>query len=114
MTLRDLTKRQLYNLRRRMEKERKEYMKRFASIVMSDIENRIWMRAYDKGLKAGLEIADQILEKRYKLLVIAAFNEKIHHKKEVASATRLHYQDQTTNKTRAKNAQGFGSSDSST
>lgn len=50
MTLRDLTKRQLYNLRRRCEKERKKYS---TKPLFDPVE---WNTAFNKGLKAGLEI----------------------------------------------------------
>lgn len=54
MTLRDLTKRQLYNLRRRCEKERRADMKQHG-IINNAHEVRLWQIAFNKGLKAGLE-----------------------------------------------------------
>lgn len=57
MTLRDLTKRQLYNLRRRCEKERRQWLKKHSAIAL--VENELmtgsWNTAYNLGLKAGLE-----------------------------------------------------------
>lgn len=58
MTLRDLTPRQLYNLRRRCEKERKQWMAKrywgFNKIQPTELEVLIWKDAYNYGLKAGL------------------------------------------------------------
>lgn len=54
MTLRDLTKHQLYNLQRRCEKERKE-KERLGPFAC--IERELWNAAFSKGLKAGLEHA---------------------------------------------------------
>lgn len=54
MTLRDLTKRQLYNLRRRCEKEKKEYIQTLNDGEIKSIAETVWNKAYDKGLKAGL------------------------------------------------------------
>lgn len=54
MTLRDLTRRQLYNLRRRSEKERKMHNQKGAGEWV--IPKEFWEIAYSKGLKAGLEI----------------------------------------------------------
>lgn len=55
MTLRDLTKRQLYNLRRRCEKENKKYERRIQMSV--GIGSRpYWQAAFNAGLKAGLEV----------------------------------------------------------
>lgn len=54
MTLRDLTKRQLYNLRRRCEKEWRVELKRQRKPYSPPFP--IWLTAYNKGLKAGLEV----------------------------------------------------------
>lgn len=53
MTLRDLTKRQLYNLRRRCEKEMRAVIN---PRIMLLNEQQIWRVAYNAGLKAGLEL----------------------------------------------------------
>jgi hypothetical protein len=59
MTLRDLTRRQLYNLRRKLEKERRKWLnenpRRFIQPT-GDIAADAFMVGYDKGLKAGLEL----------------------------------------------------------
>lgn len=60
MTLRDLTPRQVYNLQRRMEKERKQYIKRLDNMGACYNNDAAWRAAYDKGLKAGLEFATKI------------------------------------------------------
>ncbi len=52
MTLRDLTPKQLYNLRRRCEKERKQYNKSLGMGTGEGVSR--WEAAYSKGLKAGL------------------------------------------------------------
>lgn len=52
MTLRDLTKRQAYNLRRRCEKERKQREKHIGSISPT-----IWQMGFSAGLRAGLELS---------------------------------------------------------
>lgn len=54
MTLRDLTPRQIYNLKRRCEKERK--MAYSTRRVMPLNEEEAWRVAFNKGLKAGLEL----------------------------------------------------------
>lgn len=57
MTLRDLTKRQLYNLRRRCEKLRKQYVYMTdRTYRMNQVEEDVWRKAFNAGLKAGLEI----------------------------------------------------------
>lgn len=58
MTLRDLTKRQLYNLRRRCEKERKNFCRKcgYLPAGMTTIERQVWEAAYNLGLKAGLSL----------------------------------------------------------
>ena len=62
MTLRDLSKRQLYNLRRRSEKKRKEWIKKRKAfnetIFLEHCES--WSRGFNAGLKAGLEFSDVI------------------------------------------------------
>lgn len=54
MTIRDLTKRQLYNLRRRCEKERKQSLNILGVMPMNSEEQ--WRCAYNKGLRAGLSL----------------------------------------------------------
>lgn len=57
MTLRDLTKSQLYNLQRRCEKERKEWFGKWYKLKtdpMTAEEKQVWQAAYSQGLKAGL------------------------------------------------------------
>lgn len=56
MTLRDLTKRQLYNLRRRCEKHFNQTCnnERKTGKLMSNKD--FWNTAFNQGLKAGLEI----------------------------------------------------------
>lgn len=53
MTLRDLTPRQLYNLRRRSKKEKREY---HTAVQRQQTTATEWDSAYSKGLKAGLEL----------------------------------------------------------
>lgn len=55
MTLRDLTPRQLYNLRRKCEKQRKQWLKHWTrKHTPNDMLD--WQKAFSFGLKAGLEI----------------------------------------------------------
>lgn len=62
MKLRDLTKRQLYNLRRRCDAQRKAWSPSFfrakENITIADTERAAWNRAFNAGLIAGLEFAD--------------------------------------------------------
>lgn len=53
MTLRDLTKRQLYNLRRRCEKERKAWCHE-RGVKQLPLEQATWRLIWGRGLKAGL------------------------------------------------------------
>lgn len=53
MTLRDLTRRQLYNLRRRSRKEWKQVNKKSGKPAITEDD---WNTAYSKGLKAGLDV----------------------------------------------------------
>lgn len=53
MILHDLSRKQLYNLRRRCAKEWKEFLKTIPDITTSE---GVWQAAYSKGLKAGLAI----------------------------------------------------------
>lgn len=55
MTIRDLTKQQLYNLRRREQKQRREWEKERRQTLLAD-EFATWQKAYNLGLKAGLEV----------------------------------------------------------
>lgn len=59
MTLRDLTKRQLYNLRRRCEKLRKEWWMKpeTAQITTTIFESHklSWNAGFNAGFKTGLE-----------------------------------------------------------
>lgn len=55
MKLRDLTKRQLYNLRRRCEKELKEYNQRNAINIDPVVIPEVWRSAFNAGLRAGLD-----------------------------------------------------------
>lgn len=50
MTLRDLTPRQAYNLRRRCDKERKQYAHSFNI----EVNKEHWEKAYTYGVKAAL------------------------------------------------------------
>ena len=52
MTLRDLTKRQMYNLRRKAEKQKKEYLTSYHP----QTGERGFMIGFDKGVKAVLEL----------------------------------------------------------
>lgn len=59
MTIRDLSPRQLYNLRRRCGKEQRELNR--ATIKrgfrpINEAEKALWNVAFNKGLKAGLEL----------------------------------------------------------
>ena len=53
MTLRDLTKRQLYNLRRRCDKEHRAYEKLLPD---EQPQKRHWDKAFSLGVKAALEL----------------------------------------------------------
>lgn len=53
MNIRDLTKRQLYNLRRRCEKEKKQTIKRYGLTSPIDFS---WDRAYSLGVRAALDL----------------------------------------------------------
>lgn len=57
MTLRDLSKRQLYNLRRRCLKEQREHLRQLERQGRCYNNDEAWTAAYNKGLKAGLEFA---------------------------------------------------------
>lgn len=56
MTLRDLSKTQLYNLRRRCEKERKIWWKKnlYNCLTIFEGHSKSWNAAYNLGFKAGL------------------------------------------------------------
>lgn len=58
MTLRDLTLKQLYNLRRRSEKERKTWAINQSDKMITIHEAHVitWNAAFNAGLKAGLEL----------------------------------------------------------
>lgn len=59
MTLRDLTRLQLYNLQRKCASLRKKYIALYKEGTRQLTPDLIWDYAFNQGLKAGLELKDK-------------------------------------------------------
>lgn len=55
MTLRDLTGRQIYNLKRRSEKLRKKHLRETGRVTETNGEKFTWESAFSAGVKSTLE-----------------------------------------------------------